>query len=372
VIRWGCLGVGCASLSILTSIVLESAARAEITDAMGSDYATLCSERGVPLPPDFGGPPDPRCAGEGCVTGKWRRSGQLAKADGNAGRAPSGEAQSFNSSDLSELFYYVSRSARAPGLCVANARRRDQYTDFFGVICQGTNGKVCFWDQAGPCKNLPGCFSFTDHLLLPLPGGAAAIASPAPGRIPKSGPRWVGGAGLPGSAADSNGEGVCSDCHAGENAFVNHPGTATDILSASSNRWGDSKHLPGREYWFPTRWPDPIVPSFDSETQGAWPQNPGPGPSSHAGSACFRCHTKDGVGGRFPILSTRLPRYCDRVFKTATTRTNPVPACAARDRSCPSGAMPPAGHTPSPSYPQDPFARFARDVACGAAAGTSK
>jgi hypothetical protein len=357
--------------AILSLLAARGAAHAELTDAAGSDYAAICDRRGVPLPPDFGGPPDLGCAGAGCVTGLWHRSGQLAKADGNAGRAPGGEAQSFNSSDLSELFFYVSTSARAPGLCIANARRKNGYTDFFGVICQGTNGKVCFWDQGGSCKNLPGCFQFTDHLVLPLPRGAVAIASPIPVRAPVSGPRWVGGAGLPGSAADSNGEGVCSDCHAGENAFVNHPGTATDILSASTDKWGDAEHLPAREYWFPARWPDPIVPSFDSEIHRAWPQNPGPGPSAHAGSVCFRCHRKEGAGGRFPTISTGLPRYCDRVLEAATTRTNPVPTCAHGDASCPSGAMPPAGHMASPSYPKDAFARYARDVACSAAAAPS-
>jgi hypothetical protein len=361
-----------AFVAVLALLALGSVARAELTDATGSDYAALCETRGVPLPPDFGGPPDRRCAGAGCATGSWHRSGQLARSDGNARRAPHGEAQSFNSGDLSELFYYVSTSARTPGLCVANARRKAGYTDFFGVICQGTNGKVCFWDQAGPCKNLPGCFPFTDHLVLPLPRGAVTIASPTPGRTPTSGPRWVGGAGLPASAADSNGEGVCSDCHAGENAFVNHPGTATDILSASTNRWGDAKHLPARAYWFPTRWPEPIVPTFDSEIHRPWPQNPGPGPSSYAGSVCFDCHAKGGVGGRFPSVSNQLPRYCDRVLETATNRTNPVPACASGDRSCPSGAMPPPGHAPSPSYPKDPFARYARDVACGADAPTTR
>jgi hypothetical protein len=276
---------------------------------------------------------------------------------------PNGEAQSFNSPDLSELFFSVSTSARAPGLCVANARRRQGHTDFFGVICQGTNGKVCYWDQSGACKEGPGCFPFGDHLVLPFAGGAVTIASSA-GRAPASGPRWVGGAGLRASAVGSNGEGVCSDCHAGENAFVNHPGTATDILAASTNRWGGANELPARRYWFPRRWPEPIVPAFDPELRGPWPQNPGPGPSSHAGSACFRCHAEGGAGGRFPSVSKALPGYCDRVLGTATTRVTPVPACAHGDTSCPSGAMPPNGD--GPAYPKDPFARYARDVACAA------
>jgi hypothetical protein len=352
--------------ALLAWLALEADARAELTESSSSDYAALCEKRGVPLPPDFGGAPDPRCAGAGCVTGQWRRSGQLSRADGNASVARDGEAQSFNSPDLSELFYYVSRSERAPGICVANARRKNGTTDFFGVICQGTNGKVCFWDQGGSCKKPPGCFPFTDHLVLPLRGGAVTIASAIPGRAPTSGPRWVGGAGLPSGVAGSNGEGVCSDCHAGENAFVNHPGTATDILGASTNRWGGATHLPSRQYWFPSRWPDPIVPSFDSEKRGAWPQNPGPGSSSHADSGCFSCHRKGGAGGRFPSLSRALPGYCERVLATATNRVNPVRACARGDLSCPSGAMPPTGHAASPAYPTDSFARYARDVACSA------
>jgi hypothetical protein len=362
----------CVAVALLASLALEGAARAELTAASGSDYAALCENRGVPLPPDFGGAPDPRCAGAACATGQWHRSGQLSRADGNASRAPSGEAQSFNSPDLSEIFYYVSTSERAPGLCVANARRKNGTTDFFGVICQGTNGKVCFWDQGGSCKSSPGCFPFTDHLVLPLRRGAVTIASAVPGRAPTSGPHWVGGAGLPSGAAGSNGEGVCSDCHAGENAFVNHPGTATDILRASANHWGGATHLPSRQYWFPVRWPDPIVPSFDSELRGAWPENPGPAPSSRADSVCFSCHRDSGPGGRFPRLSRALPGYCNRVLGTATNRTNPVHPCARGDLSCPSGAMPPTGHAPSPSYPSDPFARYARDVACSASGGAQR
>lgn len=119
-VAWRCT----SAVAVLGLLAVASPARAELTDAAGSDYAALCEKRGVPLPPDFGGPPNPRCAGAACVTGLWRRSGQLARADGNAGRAAGAEAQSFNSPDLSELFFYVSTSARTPGLCVANARRR--------------------------------------------------------------------------------------------------------------------------------------------------------------------------------------------------------------------------------------------------------
>ncbi|HEX4405096.1 MAG TPA: hypothetical protein VH560_09730 [Polyangia bacterium] len=359
----------CATVALVVWLAFGSDARAELTESAGSDYAALCEKRGVPSPPVFGGAPDPRCAGAGCVTGQWHRSGQLSQADGNASRVPDGEAQSFNSPDLSEIFYYVSTAEHAPGLCVANARRKNGATDFFGVICQGTNGKVCFWDQGDSCKGPPGCFPFTDHLVLPLRGGAVTIASTQPGRAQTSGPRWVGGAGLRNGVSGSNNEGVCSDCHAGENAFVNHPGTATDILGASTNRWGGATHLPSRQYWFPVQWPDPIVPAFDSELRRAWPENPGPGPSSHADSVCFSCHRKGGAGGRFPGLSRALPGYCNRVLGTATNRAKPVPACARGDLSCPSGAMPPTGPAPSPSYPSDSFARYARDVACARSQG---
>jgi hypothetical protein len=347
----------------LVALAGASGARAELTDTSGAAYAALCERRGVPLPPAFGGAADPSCVSAGCATGLWHESGRLAKADG----ARNGEAQSFNSPDSSDIFYYVSRSKRNPGLCVANARRKNGFTDFFGVICQGTNGRVCFWDQGASCKDLPGCFPYTDHLVLPLAGGAVTIASPNPDHLPTSGPHWVGGAGLVGSAPGSNGEGVCSDCHAGENAFVNHPGTATDILSASSQKWGGANHLPTRQYWFPAVWPDPIVPSFDSEIHQAWPQNPGPGVSSHAGSVCFDCHAEGGPGGRFPALSSNLNGYCERVFETVTNRRNPERACDKADRACPNGAMPPPGHGPSPSYPSDPFAKYIRDTACGTA-----
>jgi hypothetical protein len=66
----------------------EATAHAELTATSGTAYAALCSQREVPLPPNFGGPPT--C--NGCATGEWTYSGELVSQDGN----PPAESQSFN------------------------------------------------------------------------------------------------------------------------------------------------------------------------------------------------------------------------------------------------------------------------------------
>jgi hypothetical protein len=146
----------------------------------------------------------------------------------------------------------------------------------------------------------------------------------------------------------------CTGCHAGENMFINHPGTATDF----------AQYLTNISNYFPTianssYWPNPIVPAYQGQNGEALFPTVNPAPITDTGyspSVCSSCHTTptaaacqgtSGVcGGRFPAMSRQLANfngnptgsgadtggYCPTVFQTATTRTPGTP---------PMGEMPP-------------------------------
>lgn len=94
------------------------------------------------------------------------------------------------------------------------------------------------------------------------------------------------------SAADPDKmQGMCSDCHAGENPFIIHPDKpAFGMLDRSKT--------------MPENWQTPLVVS-------AWPT---PGPTNildsiNSSGRCTECHVQ-GYAGRFPEISSELPGYC--------------------------------------------------------------
>jgi hypothetical protein len=315
-----------AMVATVWSLVTATNASAELTEKQGSGYATLCKSRGVPLPPPFGGSPN-----------KWTKSGQLAGDPIANEDIPN---QSFNDGHPVDIYYYQQTSS-PQGLCMAAAKPDSSHnsigTIFFGIICQGTNGKVCFWDQAADFSWNPTTNS------LNVPTSAVTVTSTVTTDIPVSPAlSWMGGSDLAGGENET-----CSNCHSGANAFINHPGTATDLL-------GRGLVPPTGNYWFPSQWPEPIVPLYDAAILGPWPQNPGPGKYTAAmfqnNSACLGCHVQNGPGGAFPTMSTRLDRYCSRAIDGATTRLNRAcpgtynPFVPGSIITCPTGAMPPDVH----------------------------
>ena len=101
-----------------------------------------------------------------------------------------------------------------------------------------------------------------------------------------------------------NGQGTCSDCHAGENPYIVHPEKAPFI--------GLSNSIAS------TGWHQPLV-------DASWPQNPGPTNLLDAVTStrtCDGCHTS-GSAGRFPELSTELRGYCSAVLSSAVRETMP-------------------------------------------------
>jgi FG-GAP-like repeat len=200
------------------------------TGNSGTAYMNECVAAGVPRPPTWG------------TTGSagWTLRGTLTTP--------------FLSPDKTAKVYTFSNSQ---GVCVALPRSYSNgVIDLLGIICQGNaTGRACFWDSA---QNVD-------------------IAAGAQIGIPSS--TLIGGAQLAG-----NNQGVCSGCHAGENAFIFHPresAMATAISLAQANGW--------------------VVPLVDP----SWPQNYGPGKEVQTTAvpanqqACTSCHNKAGAK-RFP------------------------------------------------------------------------
>jgi hypothetical protein len=217
----------------------EGAMPQALTKVGGREYIEECRNAGVPIPPDWG------TAGWGSGTNlpmKFIVTGMEA-----------------------EVFTFESAAPR--GVCMALPRfaAGSKTISLLGVICLGTDtSKACFWDAS----NVPW-------------SGVTPLTSL------RGGTDLVGGD-------------VCSDCHAGENPFVVHPGSPLDLGNVQR----------------PNAWYDPLV-------DGSWPQNPGPTNLLDAitivppaEGSCLNCH-QYGTAGRFPEASNQLPGWCTSVFRNA-------------------------------------------------------
>jgi len=151
------------------------------TQLSGTAYIDECRAIGVPIPPKW-----PGLAG----SSEWTSKGRLDFT--------------FISKDLiAEVFTYQSSSPR--GVCFALPRysATEKEIQLLGIICQGNDtSKACFWDNQENKVNTG------------IPKNEARELT-----------RFAGGADLVGSPTG----GICSDCHAGENAFNIHPGTPLQL-----------------------------------------------------------------------------------------------------------------------------------------------
>lgn len=184
-----------------------------------------------------------------------------------------------------------------------------------GIICLGTeSSNACFFDAANVPKDAK--MDIEEFL-----GGADLV------------------------------NGVCTDCHAGENLYVVHPSEPLNM--APDNR--------------PQDWYTPLI-------KPSWPQNPGPftllaqvpiNPLPPANDAsCLNCH-KLGQAGRFPdILALNAWKggesdYCRVILKQAIGNTMPGPDTdyakhvQAMLAFC-GQSTPPSGEVPPPNAKDDP------------------
>jgi hypothetical protein len=252
------------------------------TGNSGSAYIVECEAAGVPVPEVVADPTDQR----------WINHGSL-------------QTEFLSVQYEAEIWSY--EDPNIDGVCAALPRWNNETESavLFGVICLGrATSTTCFWD------NPSGTF---------FPRGEGTPIA-----------EFVGGFDL-----EANGQGECSDCHAGENPFIVHP---TDPAFSSFRQ---TRNLT------PTAWPQPIVPS-------TFPGNPGPidqlGPVPQGEVRCDSCHGV-GSGIRFPLVSNGLAAYCSNVLYPATTLA-PRRQCrkgAAMVRRTGAGSCRCAPRSPSPA-----------------------
>uniref|UniRef100_C6E3R5 Uncharacterized protein n=1 Tax=Geobacter sp. (strain M21) TaxID=443144 RepID=C6E3R5_GEOSM len=219
------------------------------TNLGGPAYIEQCRAAGVPVPPDWG-------------SSSWKYLGKLGTK--------------FISSGI-DADLYAFESEAPKGVCFALPRSSGETITLLGIICLGTEtSRSCFWDNQ---KNKMR-FGIPNNMPVPLSG-------------------FAGGADL------FNGSGgICTDCHAGENPFIVHPGQPMDIAGL-----------------LPKTWSDPLV-------HPAWPQNQGPTSALNGivlnpgEDSCLSCHNKP-PGRRFPTLSTDTPGYCGVILPKAIQFTMP-------------------------------------------------
>jgi len=235
-------------------------------------YAKKCRKAGVPIPPTWGK----------TGAGFWNSKGQLASV--------------FISTDKkAEVFEY--QSAAPEGVCLALPRYKaappDAPIELLGIICMGTgidNGSgatvsnACFWDNQ------------LEKL---------GVMVPRTGEFPIN-TNFAAGDELKGGSG-----GVCTACHAGENAYIIHP---------------DDAAFRGIANLKPKAWYKPMVPA-------GWPLNPGPNtklatvPVPAGEDSCLVCHSA-GRKQRLPEIVREIAtpmgeNYCDAVLKNAINKTMP-------------------------------------------------
>lgn len=257
-------GQGAATTRMLETLTQEGMQRAA-TELSGPAYIAECASVGVPRPPDPlptdwpSTPPDP---GTTIAVGPWQYRGPLT-------------TKFISRSIDAHVFTFESSSPR--GICFALPRSSGNNIALLSIMCQGSDtSKVCFWDNQENDRNFP------------IPKGTVKRLS-----------EFAGGAELYAGTG-----GVCTDCHAGENPFIVHPGTPLDLHPTPK----------------PNNWYDPLVHAL-------WPQNPGP---THLldnippVGGCLSCHTQSNAG-RFPEVSKELGQYCNDIFEAAVGNRPPIP-----------------------------------------------
>lgn len=223
----------------------------------GPAYADECRRNGVPLPPDWGSP-------------QWRGPTTLG-------------TDFLGSTPIADMYVFENDQ----GMCAALPRHDGRTIALLGVICLGVqSSKSCYWDNQ------------RNKLQFDIPVGSRfSIVND-----------FAGGADLRGGQG-----GQCTDCHAGENPYVVHPGEPAMAFARG----------------LPAFWHQPLVHPL-------WLQNQGPGTTLNSvtlGSSdrsCLDCHKRPGaVQHRFPVVSNLMPGYCGTVLPNAFNRTMPSAGNAA-------------------------------------------
>lgn len=252
-----------ASEGLAEALKIQSATRmGEIDDMSLDEYTRHCTNNGVPEPPDW-------LVRSGDARGMWKYEGFLNQdSTANGGNDMDRVTNFLQLGVPTEVWSHISTAPR--GTCIALPRfSSPTRIRANGIICLGLDtGNACFYDRAGLEVD-------RDYPLEEFEWGPVLT------------------------------DGVCTDCHAGENPFIVHPGEPLEMGGAIRS----------------PVWHRPFVRS-------TWPQNPGPLtlldqldlPPGEA--PCSGCHNA-GFAGRFPdVLALNaamggLSGYCGAVVTGA-------------------------------------------------------
>jgi hypothetical protein len=221
-----------------------SQSSALITTRSGSDYANQCAAAGVPLPPPWGA----YMNGLEGTGHSWQY------------RNPKSVTDSYTGFEAADVYYYVATTAPT-GVCVIAAHTGPTGAGAFDMICQGSNGKACFWED--PLRSPAAPTDVPIDLVSVLPGGAAL---PSP---------------------------TCTTCHAGQNAFITHP-----IGNHPLN-------LTGLADWMPSSYFEPLFPR--GMPQNSAPLHPEAYPAST--SNCTGCHAQGAQAKAGQLPDVTVPAY---------------------------------------------------------------
>jgi hypothetical protein len=240
-----------------------------VASGSGTVYRDQCVGANVPVPPDF--------STTTTTNGTWVKQGQTV-SDGFA-----------NAGIGTDVYMHVSTNPNTPGRCAIAAHFGPG--EPFSVLCQGANGKACFWES---------------NTQTPFPTATPVV---------------IAGSSFPGGTALTS---RCTVCHMGQNAFITH-----NMAGHPLNR--------SDPYWMTSGWYEPILPA-------GW-TNDGPSTTNYPPS-CTTCHSSGGVGGGLPNLqSPQLLAGGDNYCSILRKVTN-IPASQ--------GGMPPNSTCSAPDAPDCP------------------
>lgn len=279
----------------------------------GYAYAADCAKQGVPVPPPIklnaDGDPSSTAANG------WRIATRTPAQLTAAGLTPAQAQLQIHSyleptqqpglaNKTSKMYYWIPPAKAAnQGICIANPiidvpAAAEPRVTALGIICQSvsampkfpiTKGRpyrshACFWDNNGSLDSTTS-HSFTDGSFLAPPEPLTATPNPA--------------IHLP----DDN---RCTECHAGDNAFVIMPNDANDIAFRSYDVAHPVKNFHDHSNWFvpliQANWPQNVYRSF--------PAGIATNPNDPAN--CGSCHTST-FAGRLPAVQGVNPR--DNLYK---------------------------------------------------------
>ncbi len=261
----------------------------------GGDYVQECRNANVPIPPPVGRR-DPMG-----ITG-WKSQGFIAPGD------------QFIIGTPAEVMTFATNE----GMCIAlprytNSSKSTVAAD--GVIClSSVTSRMCLWDNQMPTVDP------NDD-----PSNMRIVTYPATTEVPIGEPdSSVNAAGLyqaGGAEIENSANGICTDCHAGENPYIVHPNTSL----------GGGLDFGDLENTLPMFAPNRYVPLV----AGSWPQNDISLAAPFLASECTGCHEK-GQNGRLPHLSNELTDFCGVVLRLAVeggpqsySASTPAPTVAA-------------------------------------------